>query len=109
MDFQQIFQSLVDQAGAKTVYAAPVSGEGRTIVPVARVRCGFGGGFGRKAEEQQQDGGGGGGFIAKPVGFIEISAEGTRFVRIVDPRDVALAVGLGVCLGLLVGKIWNRD
>ena len=88
----------------KTVYGDPVSSEVRTVIPVARVRCGFGGGSGKKAAEQE-GGGGGGGFVAKAAGFIEISAQGTRFVPIRDSRDFALAVGLGVCLGLLVGRL----
>ena len=100
---QELLRSLIDQAGAKTVYADPVSAEGRTIVPVAKVRCGFGGGSGRR--EGEDGGGGGGGFAAKPAGYIEISAAGTRFVPIVDPRDLLVAVGVGVCLGLFVGKL----
>ena len=108
MDFQELFRSLVNQAGAKTIYADPISSEGRTIVPVARVRCGFGGGSGKKARQDGEGGGGGGGFVSKPAGFIEISAQGTRFVPIVDRWDMALAVGAGACLGLLLGKIWTR-
>jgi uncharacterized spore protein YtfJ len=105
MDFQELFGSLVNQAGVRTIYGDPISGEGRVIVPVARIRCGFGGGSGRKSG-QDEGGGGGGGFVAKPAGFIEISAQGTRFFPIVDPWDVALAVGAGLCLGLLAGKMW---
>jgi uncharacterized spore protein YtfJ len=81
MEMQELFRSLVNQAGAKTVYADPLSVEGRIVVPVASVRCGFGGGSGKK-EGKNEGGGGGGGFVAKPVGYIEISAGGTRFTRI---------------------------
>jgi Sporulation protein YtfJ (Spore_YtfJ) len=57
----------------------PISADGKTIVPVAKVRYGFGGGSGRKPGENGQHGGsGGGGFMARPVGYIEIGAEGTR-------------------------------
>ena len=108
MDFQELFRSLVNQAGAKTVYADPISDEGRTIVPVAKVRCGFGGGSGKKSGEKGEGGGGGGGFVSKPVGYIEVSAQGMRFVPIVDPRDVALAVGAGMCLGWLLGRRSGR-
>jgi uncharacterized spore protein YtfJ len=108
MDFQELLRSLVNQAGAKAVYADPISAEGRTVVPVARVRFGFGGGSGKKTQEGE-GGGGGGGFVAKPVGFLEISAEGTRFVKIADSWDVALAVGIGVSLGLVVGRVLTRD
>lgn len=37
MDLQELFRSLVNQAGTKTVYADPISSEGRTVVPVAKV------------------------------------------------------------------------
>jgi uncharacterized spore protein YtfJ len=105
MDLQELFRSLVEQAGAKTVYRDPISCEGRTVVPVARVRCGFGGGSGKKGTQQQKGGGGGGGFVAQPVGFIELSSEGTRFVPITNSRDRALAMCLGVFLGFLVSRL----
>ena len=108
MEFQELFRSLVNQAGAKSVFADPISSEGRTIVPVAKVRCGFGGGSGKKPGEKGE-GGGGGGFVSKPLGYIEVSAQGTRFVAIIDPRDVALAVGVGMCLGWLLGRRASRE
>jgi uncharacterized spore protein YtfJ len=108
MDFQELFRSLVNQAGAKTVYGDPISGEGRTVVPVAKVRCGFGGGSGKKPGEKGESGGGGGGFVSKPVGYIEVSRQGTRFVPIVGPQDVAMAAGVGMCLGWLLGRRSSR-
>jgi len=108
MDFQELFRSLVNQAGARTVYAEPISSEGRTIVPVAKVRCGFGGGSGKGPGEKGEGGGGGGGFTAKPLGYIEVSAQGTRFVPIIHPRDVALAAVAGMCLGWLLGHRSSR-
>ena len=108
MEFQELFRSLVNQAGAKSVFADPISSEGRTIVPVAKVRCGFGGGSGKKPGEKGE-GGGGGGFVSKPLGYIEVSAQGTRFVPIIDPWDVALAVGVGMCLGWLLGRRASRE
>jgi len=55
--------------GARLCYGEPVHVEGRTVIPVARVRAA--GGMGRK--------GGGGRLDAVPVGFIEVSAAGARF------------------------------
>jgi uncharacterized spore protein YtfJ len=109
MDFQELFRSLVNQAGARTVYADPISSDGRTIVPIAKVRCGFGGGPGKKPGEKGEGGGGGGGFVSNPLGYIEVSAQGTRFVPIIDSRDVALAVGVGMCLGWLLGSRRRRE
>jgi uncharacterized spore protein YtfJ len=103
MEIQELLHALVNQVGAKTVYADPISTDGKTIVPVAKVRCGFGGGSGKK-EGQQQGGGGGGGFVARPVGFIEISSAGARWVPIVDWQATAIAVGFGISLGLLLSR-----
>jgi uncharacterized spore protein YtfJ len=108
MEMQELFRSLINQAGAKTVYAEPVSVEGRTVVPVANVRCGFGGGSG-KHESKNEGGGGGGGFVAKPIGYIEISAEGTRFTPIVDIQKMVVIAGLGFCLGLLITAMRRRQ
>jgi hypothetical protein len=46
-----------------------VQAQGRTVIPVARIRAAGGGG---------RDGGGGR-LSAEPVGFIEVSADGARF------------------------------
>lgn len=71
--------------GARLCYGEPVVAQGRTVIPVSRVRFAGGGGWGRGA---QDDGGGGGGgwFEAEPVGFVEVSASGSRYVEIPD-RD----------------------
>ena len=69
---EEVFKSIVDHAGTKTVFGEPVTLEGKTILPVAKVRYGFGGGSGRKGGEQH-GGGGGGGLVAKPVGVVEIT------------------------------------
>jgi len=107
MPFQELFQSIVQQAGAKTIYGAPISAEGRTIVPVAKIVYGFGAGSGKPGDDTSRaPGGGGGGFVGKPVGVVEISREGTRFIPIAPApsRALVLALGIGICLGLLLAK-----
>jgi len=107
MPFQELFQSIVQQAGAKTIYGAPISAEGRTIVPVAKIVYGFGGGSGKPQDDPSRaPGGGGGGFVGKPVGVVEVSREGTRFIPIapIPSRPLVLALGIGICLGLLLAK-----
>jgi uncharacterized spore protein YtfJ len=98
---EDLFRSMVDRAGAKLVFGEPVSVDGKTILPVARIRYGFGGGSGRKENGQQRGGGGGGGLIAKPVGVVEISQSQTRFLPIASHWELIAAIALGVCLGLL--------
>jgi uncharacterized spore protein YtfJ len=82
MNLEALFQSIVNQVGAKTIFGDPISANGKTIVPVAKVRYGFGAGTGRKSQDNEEGVGGGGGFIATPVGVIEITNDQTHFVPI---------------------------
>ncbi|HEY5477466.1 MAG TPA: spore germination protein GerW family protein [Tepidiformaceae bacterium] len=78
---------------AEAVFAAPVERNGVTIVPVARVRTGFGGGNGPTGTGE----GGGGGLSASPLGYIEITEGRAEFRPIFDPGAYA---GLVVAAGL---------
>ena len=71
--------------GARLCYGEPVHVEGRTVIPVARVRAA--GGMGKR--------GGGGRLDAVPVGFIEVSAGGARFEPIAQPASGARALAAG--------------
>lgn len=109
MELQEVLGAVVNQAGVKTVYSDPVTVDGHTIVPIARVRCGFGGGSGRNGRgAEREGGGGGGGFVARPVGFVEVDAQGARFVPILDPQAIAFGVGLGLGLGWAFGRMLFR-
>ncbi len=114
MDLQRYFegiqQALSSSAQVKTVFGEPISAEGKTIIPVARVRYGFGGGMGsgptRSGDEQRfgQGGGGGGGMIAQPVGVVEVTAAGTRFIPVHSPKRL---LGLAM-VGFVAGWIWGK-
>ena len=105
MELRETLSSLVDRANVKTVYSEPITADGRTIVPVAKIRCGFGGGSGRNGRGKEgEGGGGGGGFVARPVGFVEVDAQGARFVPIIDPQSRAFAIAMGIGLGLALGR-----
>jgi len=101
---EEVFKSIIEQAGARTVYGEPVSVEGKTILPVATIRYGFGGSSGGKGNTWEHSGGGGGGLIAKPLGVVEITQSQTRFIPILSSRSLLLAVGVGFGLGFLVGS-----
>ncbi len=82
----------------KNVYGEPVVAGDKTIIPVAQIMYGFGGGYGygkkpKKFSTQENvseedaekknigEGlGGGGGIVAKPKGVYEISNKCTRFI-----------------------------
>ena len=102
--FEGVFKSVIEHAGARTVYGEPVSAGGRTVLPVATVRYGFGGTAGGKGSTWEHAGGGGGGLIAKPLGVVEITQSQTRFIPILSSRALVIAVGAGVCLGFLLAS-----
>ncbi len=95
------------------MFGDPIERGDRTVVPVARVAFGFGGGYGSggKAESEQtgQGGGGGGGATATPVGALEITDEGTRFVRFEERRRSLGVLVVGVVAGLLLGRRFGRS
>jgi uncharacterized spore protein YtfJ len=92
-----------ESATVRSVYGEPISAHGRTIIPVARVCCGFGGGAGKRQQAEQGEGeGGGGGLVAFPVGVFEITDAGTHFIPLHDKRKIA-AIGIFCfCVGLIL-------
>jgi len=81
--------------GARLCYGDPVHVEGRTVIPVARVRAA--GGMGQR--------GGGGRLDAVPIGFIEVSQAGARFESIGTPGALprGLAAGGAALTALAAG------
>jgi hypothetical protein len=93
----RLLKRLADRLGGRAsvtaVFGESVVCEGVTVIPVARVLAGFGGGAGREtvAGRTGEGGGGGGGAAARPLGFIEIR-KGTAVYRpIRDPWAVVVA------------------
>ncbi len=100
---QQIGESLGSSANVKAVFGEPIHAVGRTVVPVAKVAYGFGGGFGtRHGTADGEGGGGGGGVRAYPAGALEITESGTRFIAFPDVRWIAGAFAAGAILGGLI-------
>ena len=73
---KSITDRIHDTASVKNVYGDPIVAQGKTIIPVARVKYGFGGGGGQEGEPSNPEndgqasrgrmGGGGGGGGVKP-------------------------------------------
>lgn len=103
MDVQELLESMLGHAGARTIFGEPVTAEGKTVIPVAKVRYGFGMGSGR-SDGGSESGGGGGGLRGTPVGVVEITAAGTRFIPVFDVRDFVLGAVAGLALGLMLGR-----
>lgn len=111
---ENVATRLGQSASVKNVYGEPIVRDGRTILPVARVAYGFGGGFGNKGARQalaegekaagpEAGAGGGGGLRACASGVFEITDKGTRFI----PANNTLQLVGAALLGLVVGA-WMK-
>jgi uncharacterized spore protein YtfJ len=110
---QELVTSIADRLKAsgdvKVVFGEPQVLEGKTIVPVASVAYGFGGGSGTGPQGQGQGGGGGGGVRVKPLGVLEITADSTRFVPIVDATRLAMmGIMASVCIVWMVTRALRK-
>src|ERR1700678_3015654 len=105
---QSLKESIVTQATVKAIYGEPISAQGKTVIPVAKLMYGYGAGAGTggvgNSSAQGEGGGGGVGLRAVPVGVIEVSDQPTRFVPITSRKKLAGAVLAGILLGLT----WSR-
>lgn len=106
---ERIGEVIQVHANARQVYGEPVESDGVTIIPVARVQWGFGGGgIGHGALER---GGGGGGARATPAGYIEVRGGQAEYRPIHDLSSAGplIAAGVaGIVAGLLIGRAFKR-
>jgi uncharacterized spore protein YtfJ len=107
--FESISERIHSGASVKAVYGDPIEAQGKTIIPVAKVVCGFGGGYGEtgkdKKEGTDREGAGIGGVIrAKPIGVMEVTEESTRFIPCCEGRKYAALLALGFIAGFLIGR-----
>jgi uncharacterized spore protein YtfJ len=87
---KSIGEQIQSNVSGKHVYAEPVSVADRTVIPVARVRYGFGGGGrGHDGNSRMADQGGGGGHVSiAPAGVVEITPTDTLHSHIGWEEDV---------------------
>ena len=91
------------RAGVQAVFGEPVRQDNLTVISVARVRWGFGGGGHADGQPSgpASGSGGGGGVAADPIGYIEIGPDGATFRPIREPYPSPLfliAAGLTVAI-----------
>lgn len=108
-------------ATVKNVFVEPIHAGDKTIIPVAKIAYGIGGGYGQgkknkpaksgndstiNVDKTQEEGaGGGGGMYAQPKGIYEITATSTRFIPASNNKLLILGIGLGF---LLKGWLMKR-
>ena len=101
---RDLIERLVERIGSsahvQAAFGDPVERDGAVVIPVARVRCGFGGGQG--GDEKAGGAGAGGGIQVTPVGYVEMKGGGVSYRPIRDMGAIApLIVASGVA-GLLI-------
>src|ERR1700691_6374242 len=82
------------RANAKSVYGEPIHVGSRTIIPVAKVGYLLGATSGGRNGETVGGGSGGGGVGARPVGYIEITDTGARYVELLPVKKTIAIVAL---------------
>ncbi|MEU9894156.1 spore germination protein GerW family protein [Streptomyces phaeochromogenes] len=111
---ERLAEKLGGRASVSAVYGEPVTRDGVTVIPVAKVGFGFGAGVGREsgAAKTGEGGGGGGGVGVKPIGFIEIQEGFATYRPIRDPWvDVFVplaVVALGSALPGIIRALRRR-
>jgi len=116
MNTKELIDTAVDHlrstASVKTVYGEPVVIDGKTVIPVARVAYGFGGGSGSKQQGENdapaEGGGVGGGMSAKPVGVVEVTSAETKFVPFGAKKRLAITAAIASGIGLGLGYLFGR-
>ncbi len=112
---EKIVERLGRSADCRVVFGEPITAGTKTIVPVARVAYGLGGGLGEPpkaaagtAPATTDVGGGGGGVIVRPVGVLEVSYAGTRFIAFGGGRRLGGMFLAGLALGILATALRRR-
>jgi uncharacterized spore protein YtfJ len=94
----ELVDRIADSANVRAVYGEPIDRNGTTVIPVAHVRYGFGGGSGRQPAKGQEGTGAGGGVRVTPVGYVEMCEGKVRFRPIRAGSTLMRALGIGVAL-----------
>ena len=100
--FEGVFNSIVGElknfANTKTIVGDPINIEGKTIIPVIKLKLGFGAGGGEDTSGEKKHGcggtggGGGGGVHIEPAAFITVvgdeisvlSPKGAKFEKLAE-------------------------
>jgi len=99
-DVQQLldtFGNLRKEANVNACFGEPMTVEGRTVIPVARIGYGLGVGAGQAPTAEGEGGGstgGGSGLISSPLGVVEVTSQGTRIEPVIDRQKIAVVTML---------------
>jgi uncharacterized spore protein YtfJ len=116
---ETIARGFGQNASIKNVYGEPVTAHGRTIIPVAKIAMGLGGGYGVKKDKKQklaetaerpqdnnngEGSGAGGGMYATAKGVYEITDKGTCFIPADATKQLLAIAAIAFVTGRWVGR-----
>jgi uncharacterized spore protein YtfJ len=101
------FEKVQQSASVKQVFGEPIEANNRTIIPVSMVVYGFGGGSGKGRNNEGNGSGFGTGVVAMPVGVVEISDEGTKFIALKKAQNSDIADFWGEILKALASSTYT--
>ncbi|MBU9674046.1 hypothetical protein KQ939_13990 [Planococcus sp. CP5-4] len=118
-----IFEKFSTARDVSLVYGDPIEMQGRTIIPVAKIRysvgAGAGGGYGppvnsKGHEENTEMAGGhgegaGGSFSVKPIGIYDVTAEKTVYRPILPIELIVMLPLMMTGLGFLMASSQNNS
>lgn len=99
---QEMIEQFQDQLQARSLFGEPIESKGKTLIPVARIGMGSRsiGGNSKLTRWLQAAGVG---LRAKPMGFLEVSGQRTRFIRLRERREIWIGLALALlAIALLV-------
>jgi uncharacterized spore protein YtfJ len=116
---QAIAERLHSSASTHTIYGDPIETQGKTLIPVAKVSYGFGGGATGMnvldtpdkppSGKALEGGGGGGGVCMVPLGIVEVTLEQTRFLPFGGGKRMLGTLIVGLLGGILIGRRYARN
>lgn len=111
---QAIAERLHSCSSIHMIYGDPIETQGKTLIPVAKVSYGFGGGAvgtngldsadKQPSESTLEGGGGGGGVRMIPLGMVEVTSQQTRFLPFGGGKRMIGALAVGLIVGILMGR-----
>src|SRR4051812_16379786 len=110
-EVRELVEKWTQGGKAEVVYGEPKVVGDKTIIPVAKISARGGGGGGRGAKDDGSRGGGMGMGVTMnvtPVGVVEISPSGTRFIPIMDFSKLAYGAAVGFILLLAFMRITRK-
>lgn len=99
----KINQQFGSDAKANTIFGALVTSGDFTIIPTGQVWRAVAGGGGGSTADSVADGAAAGALRVQPLGFIELSPSGARFVHFSEWRRIAAALSIALGVGLFLG------